>query len=265
MTKATVIYWVLGLAVLIILGAGGYWFVQNGNLGASSLAQQETKDDYGRVVISITDGGVDVKSLNSLEMTVSQIKLHSASEGWMTISANSQTFDLLELKNSGKLVLAASAKVAEGIYDKIRVRIDNVVVTEKGKERVKASLPSSEVLIDNDIHVSKNATTNATLDFIADSSVHTTSKGEFIFAPVIEIETRSNAVIEEKIDGTVEVRGGIVLSDIQVGMNLEGEMNHNYIIDTNSNLEIINGVIKIKGSSDNMINIDANGSLKIDY
>lgn len=264
MTKATIIYWVIGIGALIILGIGGYWILQNGNLGALS-PQQQVQNNSGRIILSVTDGGVELETLSSLEMTISQIQLHSDLEGWVTISAASQMFDLLELKNSGKLALAASAKMAEGIYDQIKVRIDDVTVKAKNKGAVKASLPSGEVVIDNDVRVSSNATTNVTLDFIADSSVHTTSKGEFVFTPVIDVEARNNAVVEEKLDGTVEVNGGIILSDIQVGMNLEGEMKEDYIIDTNSNLEIIDGVIKIQGSSDNMIDINTNGSLKIDY
>ncbi len=181
----------------------------------------------GTLAIGITDALVRTSNLESLMMSVDNVRVHS-DDGWISLSGSSEV-DLLELADDEEVALLTSESVPEGSYDAISFEISSVEVEEDttGTQRngsMEAVLPSSEVVLDLSFDVSENETTAVTLDFLADESVHTTTDDEFVFAPVIRATVEEDARVNEDGD-TLEISGGTMAADERFEMDIEGEMN----------------------------------------
>ena len=165
--------------------------------------------------------------------------------GTVVVSAETQTFNLLELKAGATLALVAQADIPAGTYNQVRLMVSKVEVVKSDGATAEAKLPSGELKIVGNIVVAEGANTNLTLDFLADKSLHMTGKGEFIFAPVVAMESRSNAEVAVDADRKVKVSGGKIDSNIKVGTDVDGSVRENFELDTTGGVTIDNGVIKL--------------------
>jgi hypothetical protein len=84
---------------------------------------------------------------------------------------------------------------------------------------------------------------------LADKSLHTTGKGEYIFAPVVKTESKSSAEVSVDTSGTVIIIGGHTDGVNTLGMDLDGSMKLNFQLSANQKLSIdTNNVIKLEGT-----------------
>ena len=232
---------VIAIVILIVIVAVGVYFYVSGN-GFGG--------DKGRVVFAITDAAADVGSVSQVLVTVDNVEAHKVEgDSWVTISSNAQTYDLLELKQSGELAIVADIEVQTGTYDQVRFEISKVVVVDSNGEN-EAKLPSDVLRINSDLEVNENSTATATFDFIVDESLHITGNGRYILAPVIQVETRSDAEVEVQRDDRVTIEGGEVKTNVKVGMDENGNVDIGLKIPANANLDI---------GSDNKIKIGLGG------
>ncbi|MEK6958566.1 MAG: DUF4382 domain-containing protein [archaeon] len=180
----------------------------------------------GRIVVGITDAKGDLNTVTSIMLSISKIEVQAAesTEGWITISSSPQTFDLLLLESQQKTELAADANVEAGSYDKVRLTISKVEVTDENGT-TEAKLPSNVLKINADLEVNASTTAVAVLDFNAGASMHKTGDGNYILTPVIRVTTKVNADVNVKVDNSIEIKGGTARTDNEVGMNAEGEVN----------------------------------------
>lgn len=209
-------------------------------------AVEEVKEPEGRVVFTVTDAAADMSAVTSVMVTVDSVSVHSATEGWITVSSESRTFDLLKLKAEGSHELLADVNLKEETYQQLRLNILKVVVTDAEGEH-EAKLPSGELKIVGDLEVKANSTSTASFDFIADESLHMTGNGEYILAPVVQLETKEDAEVEVKADKKVEVKGGKVKTNVKVGMDAEGNVGVGLGIPAKAALSIGQGKIKVEG------------------
>lgn len=223
------------VVVLIIMGVMSF---QN-----ASTSQGEPSEGEGRVYFSITDDTADIQSVNEIEMEIEEIEVRNQAQSWTTISSNSKTYPLLALKANGKIELYNANNIDVGVYDQVRITLGDVVVDSETEGRVDATLPSEEITFDVNVVVNDGADTHVTLDFIADQSLHTTTEGEFLFAPVVEVESRSNTQVEVGSDNAVTVSGGAVDSQVSVGVDIDGSTKPNFRLDTSTGLEIENSAL----------------------
>lgn len=199
----------------------------------------------GRVVFAITDAAANMSAVTSVMVTVDSVSVHSASEGWVTVSSEPQSFDLLKLKAEASQELLADVKLKEGSYQQLRLDISKVVVVDdKGEHQAK--LPSGELKIVGDLVVTAGATSTATFDFIADESLHVTGNGEYILAPVVQLETKEDAEVDVKADHKVEIKGGKVKTHVKVGMNADGNVGVGLGIPAKANVSIGQGKVKVE-------------------
>ncbi len=205
---------------------------------------QEEKE--GRVVFTITDAAADMGAVTSVMITVDSVQVHSETEGWVTVSNEPQTFDLLKLKAEGSQELLADVTLKEGTYQQLRLDISKVLVTDAEGEH-EAKLPSGELKIVGDLEVKADSTSTATFDFIADESLHVTGNGEYILAPVVQLETKTDADVEVKADKKVEVKAGKTKTSVKVGMDAEGKVGVGLGIPTQANVSIAEGKVKVEG------------------
>src|SRR3989344_2063491 len=124
---------IIGLVVAAI-GGGMYWAMQSQNgidMQNSNISDPNTQaglQNKGKVVFSITDAAADMQQISSIQMTINKIEMHSATQGWITVSSQPKTYDLLQLKQSGTFQIYADATVAADTYNQIRLQADNIIV-----------------------------------------------------------------------------------------------------------------------------------------
>lgn len=214
-----------------------------------SVSETETQSSTGggRVVFVITDAAAEMGSVTQLLLTVEGVSAHSSAEGWTTLSSSSKTYDLLELKAQNSLAVVADTKLDAGAYDQVRLDISKVIVVDSEGQH-EAKLPSNELKINSDFEVKEDSTVTATFDFIVDESLHLTGNGRYIMAPVVQVETRENAVVKVKSNNRVEISGGIIKTNAKVGMDAEGKVGIGLKIPTNVDISLEDdGRIKVGG------------------
>ena len=211
-----------------------------------SVGEPESVTEDGRVVFTITDAAANMSAVTSVVVTIDSVSVHSAAEGWVAVSSESQTVDLLKLKAEGSQELLADVTLKEGTYQQLRLNISKVVVVDAEGEH-EAKLPSGELKIVGDLEVKANSTSTVTFDFIADESLHITGQGEYILAPVVQLETREDAEVEVKADKKVEIKAGKVKTNITVGMDAEGKVGVGLGIPAKAAVSIAQGKVKVEG------------------
>jgi len=198
----------------------------------------------GRAVFTISDAAADMGNVTSVLLTVDSVEAHNNATGWVTVMSTQKTYDLLQLKASGVMALLADVNLSAGTYQQIRLNISKVVIVDANVSH-DAKLPSSELKIVGKLVVSSNSTAIVNLDFIVDRSLHVTGNGSYILAPVVKLETRENATVRINARNETEVDDGEVSTDIEVGMDENGEVGIGKAIAAGANISIENGRVKV--------------------
>lgn len=232
---------VVVVIAVLVLGGAAYAFYDSGLIETKPIEQ---RDVTGRAVFLITDAAANMSSVSSVRMTVDSVAVHSNTEGWITVSSSPRTYDLLQLKAQGDQMVLADVELEEGTYQQIRMDVSNVVVTDAEGDH-QATLPSGELMIVGDVVVEPNATATAEFDFIADESLHVTGNGEYVFAPVIQVETREDADVLISSNGEADVEGGDIRTNVRIGMDANGRVGVGLGISQDRQISIEGGRIRI--------------------
>ena len=163
--KKTNILLALGLVLVMLVGACTSTVQSDFSSGTQNTGTQQSSE--GRVVFAVKDAAADMGAVTSVKITVDSVKVHSETEGWVTVSSSQKTYDLLQLKAQGKQELLADVQLKDGNYDQLRLDISNVIVTDASGSH-EAKLPSGELKVNGNLVVEANATSTATFDFIED-------------------------------------------------------------------------------------------------
>lgn len=245
----------IGIIIAILVVGGIYLLMQtpktNTNtpspMGNTSTSTSTTANTTGRVVFSVSDAAVDMKTISEVNMTVSSMDIHSQAKGWVTVSSTPHTYSLLDLNAKNESKVFADFQAAAGTYDMVRLGVDKIIVKTKAGATEEAKLPSGELKINTTLVVKDNATSSANFDFMTDKSLHMTGNGSYIFAPVVKTETRSDASATVGSDDTVKIKGGHVDTNTTVGMDIDGSVKVNFELKADEKLDVINNTIKIHG------------------
>lgn len=229
----------LGVVIGILVILGGVYLIIRNNSNSTDDANSLT----GRVVFSVTDAAVNLETINAINMRISRVELHSKAEGWVRLSSTPRTFELLELNESGRSLLLADVEAEAGAYDQVKLTIDQVNVVTKDNTTREATLPANDMPITTTVVVSGNATTSVNFDFLADQSLHVATDGEYVFAPVVRTESRSGATITLGADSAVNISGGRVDSATTLGMDVDGSVKTNFVLDAATRLDIYGGAV----------------------
>lgn len=199
--------------------------------------------DSGRVIFTITDAAADMGSVSSIVITIDNASAHKSGGGWFEIMSEQKSYNLLQLNADGTQALLGEAGLEQGIYYEVRLGISKVVVTDANGAQ-EAKLPSGVLKVGGRLAVSINETSTVAFDFIANESLHTTGKGEYILSPVVKLETRSSADVDASSAGDVKIKDGRVDTNSKVGMNENGFVGVGIKIRPETKLTIENGKIK---------------------
>jgi len=204
----------------------------------------------GEVVFAITDAAADMGAVSSVNVTIDSIEVHGEDGAWTTLSTNAGTYDLLELKAEGITKLLVETDLEIGTYDQVRLNISKVIVVDSNGSH-EAKLPSNKLQLKRSFEINSDTVTAITFDFVADQSLHITGEGRYIFAPVIQLETRNNAEVHTNVDNEVQISGGQVVDHARVGMDAKGNMDTGLLISPDAVLTInaSDRVIQAKGQA----------------
>lgn len=248
---------ILGVIVILAVVGGIMWY----------RAEPEVTGDYdmgsnskGQLYVGVTDATADIKNVNELSMEVKKVEIYNSTKGWVTVSADSKKYNLLALKNGNKVEFYAKSDLDAGKYERVRVTLGDITIKTKTKGDVKAYSAGAQVVMNMDVNVAANEATHITLDFLADKSLHTTTDGKFVFAPVVNAESRSNAQVAVSNDNVVTSIGGKVDSNASVGVDLSGSSRTNFNLTTGTDLKVddsVSGTIKFMLGGQTFINTGA--------
>lgn len=247
----------LWIGAIILVAVGGYFYLS----GKNTAPPAENGQEQGKVYVTVSDASANIQNVTDVAMTVSKVELHSATQGWVTVSNNSHTFNLLSLKANGKAELAGNADVAVDAYDQVRATISSVEVKTKSAGTKAAVLVSNTLTIPGAVVVRANESSHANLDVKTSSSLHTATKGEYVFAPVVVFSSRHNAAVSVQSDNSVTVSGGTVDANSVIGTDLSGKVYVGSELPSNVQIQITGGVpVMVHGSTNSsgsgLINID---------
>jgi hypothetical protein len=144
----------------------------------------------GTLIIQMTDAPAN-ETISHCNVTVSQVEVHmtaggdnNSTTGWLVITNQSKTFDLISLKNVTEFF--ASTNLSVGLYTQIRLQVAACTVTVNGTT-YNATVPSGKIKLNHPWTLKANATTTLTLDFDAEKSIHQQGNGDWKLQPVIGI------------------------------------------------------------------------------
>lgn len=181
------------------------------------------ESDQGRMIVTITDAAADMGSISQVRMTTNNVMAHHTADGWITLSNEQQTYDLLELNEQDKIELMSDANVSAGTYNQVVFDIEEVIVVDDEGSH-EATVPSGKYRVNIDVEVEENETSTIEFDIIAEESLHITGEGTYIMAPVAEVRTRSNAEVSAMSANRIQISGGQVMTDKKVGMDANGNI-----------------------------------------
>lgn len=241
------------VAIIILLAAGGivfYFYSQNQKAGPAG--------NQAQIILGITDSAASMGGISSIFMDVGGAQLHSTSQGWVNVFGGQMHYDLLALRQSGTVALLSRANVGVGDYDQIKLSVNKVTVVKNGVSQ-DAKLPAGDMVMSIPITAQANTTSSIVFDFIADESLHQTVGGQFVFAPVVNAQVKSavSASIDSK--GILTINGGTIAATVALGMDENGQMKTNFVLDANVNLNLVGDVLEIKqqGQNDSALKISA--------
>lgn len=211
--------------------------------------------------MTVSDASANMQNVSDVAMTVDKVELHSATQGWVTVSDSPHTFNLLSLKANGKAELAGDATVAADSYDQVRATVSKVEVKTKNAGTKGAVLVSNTLTIPGTVVVRANESSQANLDVKTSNSLHVAAKGEYVFAPVVAFESRHSANVQVQSDNSVVVSGGTVDTSSMIGTDLSGKAYVGSELPANIKIQIVGGVpVTVTGSATS----SASGSAQTD-
>lgn len=145
----------------------------------------------GNFKLYLTDQPIDIDNAEEILVTISEINVQKAEEGFSTVSAGTHTYDLLKLRIREEEILDIT--LGEGMYTQIRLVVASGQIVIDG-ETYDMTVPSSEVKIPVIFNVRDGGSTEIVLDFEADESIHLVYAGQsekYILRPVIRVKSIS--------------------------------------------------------------------------
>ncbi|MBA7678851.1 hypothetical protein ES703_87129 [subsurface metagenome] len=148
-----------------------------------------SSDGTGNFMLYLTDQPID--NAEEILVTISEINIQKAEEGFSTVWAGTHTYDLLKLRSQKEKILDIT--LGEGMYTQIRLVVASGQIVIDG-ETYDMTVPSSEVKIPVVFNIMDGDVVEIVLDFEAEHSIQVVNAGqieEYILRPVIRVKSIS--------------------------------------------------------------------------
>ena len=148
-----------------------------------------SSDGTGNFQLYLTDQPID--NAEEILVTISEISVQKAEEGFLTVWTGEKTYDLLKLRNKEEKIIDITLE--EGTYTQIRLVVTEgqIVIASESHEM---TVPSSEVKIPFVFNIMEDGSTEIVLDFEAEHSIHVVNAGQseqYILRPVVRVKSIS--------------------------------------------------------------------------
>ncbi len=197
--KTSKALWLLIAVVLLVVGCGQ----QAGDSDPSAPLDEDIYNDPDltdispRLRVQLTDKPVD--NVDNVWLTISEVAAHHDERGWITISNQTQTLDLLGLRYGVASTLGITS-IPAGSYSELRLLVtdSSIVVEGDTYDLFVPSGSSSGVKIKFHFEADDETVSTMLLDWDASSSVHYAPGEGYILHPVIHIRSYRT----EELDST---------------------------------------------------------------
>jgi len=145
----------------------------------------------GNFKLYLTDQPIDIDNAEEILVTISEINIQKAEEGFSTVCASTHTYDLLKLRSKEEKILDIT--LGEGMYTQIRLVVASGQIVIDG-ETYDMTVPSSEVKIPVVFNIMDGDVVEIVLDFEAEHSIQVVNAGQsekYILSPVIRVKSIS--------------------------------------------------------------------------
>lgn len=214
-----------------------------------------TQSGTGDLVLKITDQ--PSLSIEEALVTISDVQVHMPAEGnesgWVTVVEGPVEYDLVELIDVEQVLGGAS--LPAGIYTQIRLEVDSAVVTIEDEEHT-LTIPSGSVKLVRAFEIREGETTELTLDFDAQESIHKAGPS-YIMRPVIRVigpspgDGRDGDGQEAECESDDDCGEGYICTN---GECEEAEEEEDPVCYSNEIGMLLSDAIEIANSSDCMLN-----------
>ena len=230
-------------------GQGSTAAVQTGSQSGSGTVYSEAPTpsrNLGRAVFTLSDAAVALNDLRSLYLPVNAVRIHNA-KGWTTVLSVPQVYDLLSLYSLRRHVVVADVKLEAGTYDQVALTLGEVGLTTNHGQAEIAVVPSKEIKMATNLTVTKGGISSLALDFLSGQSLFTAPDGQYIFAPVVKLDTLSSVSSTQIFPQThaIEVFGGVSNFNGTYGMDEMGVMKLGFSFEPITVFQVVNGSVKV--------------------
>lgn len=222
--------------------------------------------NQGTVTFAIKDKAESLDNFQYILLQLKGVSVHHAGGQWIAMKSTPPLFDLLKLYRSEKeSAFLTELNLDAGIYDQIRFDLGTIMLVTKDGMSHEAKIPSKEIKFNSRLIVEKEGKSSVTIDIISAKSIHLTGRGEYIFAPVINLETRSKLDQTQIFPtGMVTIIGGKTDTTIDVGMDENGDMKKDFFFDSSTTFEIIGNIFHVVSKDENEADINITVQQAID-
>lgn len=179
-----------------------------GTVLASGFTSCKKDDDDAKgntFKVRMTDGPGDYVQLN---VQVTSVDVYSSSQGWVNLSSQTQSINVLSLTNGAEMELASSTQVTAGTYTKLRITFASQASIQLVGGGAAISLnwtggtQQVEIVINEQVSASSGA--NLLVDFNVAQSVSEVG-GVFNLNPIITVIADENTGVKGKVQGASSV------------------------------------------------------------
>lgn len=155
--------------------------------------------------VRMTDGPGDYAQLN---VQVTSVDVYSSSQGWVNLSSQTQSINVLSLTNGAEMQLANSTNVSAGTYTKLRITFGSqaslMLVGGGSSVSLNWTGNTQQVEVTIDEQVSSSAGASLLVDFNVAESISEVG-GIFNLSPVITAINDENTGVKGQVQGASSV------------------------------------------------------------
>ena len=145
----------------------------------------------GEFIVNLTvtdEDGAGVVDWYRTKAKIGEDEEDDSEAGWYTIVEESQTFDLIAIKDVKEDL--GLKDLAAGQYTQIRLTIEKAIIRINNSDTIEEhtlKIPSNRIKLVKSFWIYEDETTVLTLDFDANESIHKTGSDKYIMKPTIKV------------------------------------------------------------------------------
>lgn len=155
--------------------------------------------------VRMTDAPGDFLQLN---LQVTSVDVYHEGDGWVNLSSQTQSMNVLSLTNGNEIQLANKTNLSTGLYSKIRITFASQATIQLvgGGSALNLSWSSGAQVVEVNINkqVTSSAGANLLIDFNVAQSVNEVA-GVYTLNPVITVIEKENTGVKGQVQGASNV------------------------------------------------------------